>query len=681
MKIALLKKYFRLAIRLISFTPCKKLLNLPPPTDEKYFLLIQDLAMQAKKQNHAHLDLDKNKATGGGPDFSKLLSSKTFSDNDFNNFSNNASEQGSAKLTQRNSNALVISQTIKKTNTLGTAKINSNTNDLKLFKINREKSENQKSKSSRKIKSVSSYKLKDVYKYNTHEDGKLKDKKLSILDNANKKSKYETGNIENFLKLEDNRSTQEKKKPDLGKISSNKDKHNFIMPEKQTQDSSELQVIKPNENNNKKTEHIDDLANRLLQNSWNKDSKFVYKSKSYFSNKNNRVHPNNEDYSSNFDIIQDNYKYSQTKPEKAKNKLIQNKDNVSSKLDNDTKENNIQNEMITKSETIKESKDKNYESNLETNRLIMDIGNNNMASINSSYYGITLKNKENLSEQNLTSKPNIPDFQIKTNSKIDFVISPSKSQEINNKLDLSNSLSHNNIIKKQNPLFYKQQNSSITEKDDDGVSNRLSSINFSKHKATSPKNQENKQLSLFDDKEIKEKTKDKESASDSSKTKMDRHDLKLLDDDKMQSGKNMRSYSNVSSQIGKDLNNNKENIVMGIKRNDENNDNKHTNNINDNFSNILISNENNANNLSNNNQSNANEEELNERERERLREKEKEEESIEKSQTNNHAKEDDFSINVQMIIIDSLRSGEHVYYCLCLLLIIPDNIINTDNSE
>ena len=78
MKLALIKKYFRLALRLTEYPQCKKFLSISPPTDDKYFLLIQHMALQQKKMKIDALEIEKQKLEK--EDFLKLVSSKSESD-------------------------------------------------------------------------------------------------------------------------------------------------------------------------------------------------------------------------------------------------------------------------------------------------------------------------------------------------------------------------------------------------------------------------------------------------------------------------------------------------------------------------------------------------------------------------------------------------------------------------
>lgn len=59
MRTALLKKYFRLAVRLLKFKTCKNFLNSKPPEDDQSFLFMQQMQFKEKKDLYKNLELEK----------------------------------------------------------------------------------------------------------------------------------------------------------------------------------------------------------------------------------------------------------------------------------------------------------------------------------------------------------------------------------------------------------------------------------------------------------------------------------------------------------------------------------------------------------------------------------------------------------------------------------------------
>jgi len=59
MRTALLKKYFRLAVRLLKFKTCKNFLNSKPPEDDQSFLFMQQMHLKEKKDLYKNLELEK----------------------------------------------------------------------------------------------------------------------------------------------------------------------------------------------------------------------------------------------------------------------------------------------------------------------------------------------------------------------------------------------------------------------------------------------------------------------------------------------------------------------------------------------------------------------------------------------------------------------------------------------
>lgn len=59
MRSALLKKYFRLAVRLLKFKACKNFLNSKPPEDDQSFLFMQQMHLKEKKDLYKKLELEK----------------------------------------------------------------------------------------------------------------------------------------------------------------------------------------------------------------------------------------------------------------------------------------------------------------------------------------------------------------------------------------------------------------------------------------------------------------------------------------------------------------------------------------------------------------------------------------------------------------------------------------------
>jgi len=56
---ALLKKYFRLAVRLLKFKACKNFLNSKPTEDDQSFLFMQQMHLKEKKDLYKNLELEK----------------------------------------------------------------------------------------------------------------------------------------------------------------------------------------------------------------------------------------------------------------------------------------------------------------------------------------------------------------------------------------------------------------------------------------------------------------------------------------------------------------------------------------------------------------------------------------------------------------------------------------------
>lgn len=78
MKMSLLKKYFRLAVRLLRFKQCKTFLNSSPPSDDNYFLLIQQIAMEDRRRKYKHMQIEKERAKI--EEYMKLVSDKSSCD-------------------------------------------------------------------------------------------------------------------------------------------------------------------------------------------------------------------------------------------------------------------------------------------------------------------------------------------------------------------------------------------------------------------------------------------------------------------------------------------------------------------------------------------------------------------------------------------------------------------------
>ena len=59
MHTALIKKYFRLAVRLLKLKPCKNFLNSKPPEDDQSFLIMQRMHLKEKMDLYKNLELEK----------------------------------------------------------------------------------------------------------------------------------------------------------------------------------------------------------------------------------------------------------------------------------------------------------------------------------------------------------------------------------------------------------------------------------------------------------------------------------------------------------------------------------------------------------------------------------------------------------------------------------------------
>lgn len=198
MKIALLKKFFRLACRLMKFNDCKNFLSISPPNDDKYFILAQKFALQAKKKNIMRMVDETNK-----DHYESFLKQNTI-----------ISEEAEEKVEDDKSEEIIDdklydSKTIKEKISSNLLKFDTNKDLYEISKFRKLFSKNDSNKQSLNERRQSKFlSVNEIPKVHVS-DQLINDYKVDLLNETVKRNKT---NQEDFEKIEYNNSKEKSNK-------------------------------------------------------------------------------------------------------------------------------------------------------------------------------------------------------------------------------------------------------------------------------------------------------------------------------------------------------------------------------------------------------------------------------------------------------------------------------------